>query len=71
MASNYSPRTMVWNNETLAKVNLDKALDIYRARFANPADSLFTLTGNINPEDKAFPKMVCTWLGGMTTPKQR
>lgn len=71
MANNYSPRAMVWNNESLAKVNLDKALDIYRARFANPADFLFTFTGNIDPEDKAFRTMVCTWLGGMKTTKQR
>lgn len=71
MANNYSPRTIIWTKETLQEVNLDRALAIYAARFANPADFTFTFTGCINPDDKDFQKLVCKWLGGMKTSKAR
>lgn len=71
MSSNYSPRTVIFNMETLKDVNMDKALEIYKARFANPADFVFTLVGNVNPDDAALQKMVCTWLGGMKTSKKK
>ena len=71
MATDYSPRHLTWSQETLQQVDLNKAFGIYQARFANPADFVFTFTGNIDPADKAFQKMVCTWLGGMKTKKTR
>lgn len=71
MASNYSPRTIVWTKEKLQEIDLDRALAVYKARFANPADFIFTFTGCINPDDKDFQKLVCTWLGGMKTNKTR
>ncbi len=71
MATNHSPRTMLQDLAWLEKVNLDKALEIYKARFANPADFVFTFVGNVNPEDKAFQQVVCTWLGGFKTDKKR
>ena len=71
MGSDYSPRTLIWTQETLNEVDMNKAFDIYQARFSNPADFIFTFTGNIDPDDKAFRKMVCTWLGGMKTKKTR
>ena len=70
MGSNNSPRTIIFNKEALKKANLDKSLEVYRTRFANPADFVFTFVGNINPEDAAFQAMVCTWLGGMKTTKK-
>ena len=70
MGSNNSPRTIIFNKEVLKKANLDKSLEVYRARFANPADFVFTFVGNVNPEDAAFQAMVCTWLGGMKTTKK-
>ena len=70
MGSNNSPRTIIFNKEALKKANLDKSLEVYRARFANPADFVFTFVGNVNPEDAAFQAMVCTWLGGMKTTKK-
>ena len=69
MASNHSERTLIMNKELLAQVDLDKALQIYKERFANPADFTFYFVGNIDPEDKAFQKLVCTWLGGLKTSK--
>lgn len=71
MANDYSPRTMIWTKEKLQDISLDRALDIYKERFANPADFVFTFTGCINPDDKDFRQLVCTWLGGMKTSKVR
>ena len=71
MSSNNSPRAIILNTEALKKANMDKALEIYKARFANPADFVFTFVGNVNPEDEAFQKMVCTWLGGLKTSKKK
>ena len=71
MSSNYSPRTVIFNKSTLERANLDKSLEIYKARFANPADFIFTFVGNINPDDERFKQLVCTWLGGMKTSKNK
>ena len=69
MSTNHSERTVLVNNAMLEKVNLDKALEIYKARFANPADFTFIFVGNINPNDPKVQEMVCQWLGGMKTKK--
>ena len=71
MASDHSDRTVLQDLAWLEKVNLDKALEIYKARFANPADFVFTFVGNVNPEDEAFQQLVCTWLGGLKTCKKK
>lgn len=70
MASDHSDRTIILNKELLTKVSLDKALEIYKARFANPADFIFFFVGNVDPADKAFQTQVCTWLGGLKTCKK-
>ncbi len=69
--TNRSECTIVWNTENLQKVTLDKCLNIYRERFANPADFTFVLVGNIDPNDKTTQKQICQWLGGMKTTKER
>ena len=69
MSSNHSDRSPLYNMELLEKVNLDKALEIYKARFANPADFTFVFVGNINPEDQKVKDLICQWLGGMKTKK--
>lgn len=71
MSSNHSERTILFNTEMLERVNLDKALEIYKARFANPADFTFVFVGNINPDDPAVQELVCRWLGGLKTKKCR
>ena len=70
MASNYSERTIILNKDLLEKASLDKALEIYKARFANPADFTYLFVGNVDPADAAFQAQVCTWLGGLTTTKK-
>ena len=69
MTNNHSDRAPLYNMALLEKVNLDKALEIYKARFANPADFTFIFVGNINPDDPEIQEMVCLWLGGMKTKK--
>ena len=69
MSTNHSERSLLFNVELLEKVNLDKALEIYKARFANPADFTFVFVGNINPDDPKVQDMVCQWLGGLKTKK--
>ena len=71
MANNYSDRTLIVNKDLLTKVSLDKALEVYKARFANPADFTFFFVGNVDPADKAFQAQVCTWLGGLKTSKKK
>ncbi len=69
MSSNYSPRTVILNKETVKNLSLDKAYEIYCQRFANPADFTFFFTGNINPDDKKTQDAICQWLGGLKTKK--
>ena len=67
MASNHSDRSPLFNLELLEKADLDKALAVYKARFANPADFTFVFVGNINPEDSNVQALICQWLGGLKT----
>lgn len=69
MANNHSERAPLYNMELLSKVTLDKALEVYKARFANPADFTFVFVGNINPEDPQVQALVCQWIGGLKTKK--
>ena len=69
MTNNHSERAPLYNMALLEKVNLDKALEIYKARFANPADFTFVFVGNIDPKDQKVQELICQWLGGLKTKK--
>jgi zinc protease len=69
MSSNHSPRTILVNQAMMEKVSLDKALEVYKARFANPADFTFVFVGNIHAEDPKVQELICQWLGGLKTKK--
>ena len=69
MSTNHSERTVLFNLESLQKVSLDKALEVYKARFANPSDFTFIFVGNINPEDPKVKAAICQWIGGLKTKK--
>lgn len=71
MASNHSDRTAIVDLKLLEKVSLDKALEIYKARFANPGDFTFIFVGNIDPTDAKVQELICQWLGGLKTKKTR
>ncbi|MDD3321500.1 MAG: insulinase family protein [Paludibacter sp.] len=66
---NHSPRTVLMNLATLEKVNQDKAIAIFKERFAVPADFTFTFTGNINPTNDSIKNQICTYLGGLKSKK--
>ena len=70
MQTDHSNRTIIFNKAMLEKVSLDKALEVYKARFANPADFIFFFVGNVDPNDEAFQAQVRTWLGGLKTNKK-
>jgi len=69
MTTNHSDRTMLFNQALLDNASLDKALAVYKARFANPADFTFVFVGNIDPKDEKVKQMISLWLGGMKTSK--
>ena len=69
MASNHSDRTPIVNLQLMEKVSLDKALEIYKERFANPGDFTFVFVGNIDPADAKVQELICQWLGGLKTKK--
>ncbi len=70
MIYNRHPRTVIFNMETLNKLDQDKALAIYKDRFAIPADFTFVFTGNVDPENEAVKQAVLTYLGGLKSKKQ-
>lgn len=65
LSTNHSERTLIMNEQLLERVNLDKAHDIYRQRFANPADFTFTFVGQIDPNDPNTKELILQWLGGL------
>lgn len=67
MSADHSERVMLLNKDLLEKVSLDKVLEIYKARFANPADFTFILVGNIHAEDNETCALISKWLGGLKT----
>ena len=69
--NNYSPRTLIFDTKALGMVSLEKALEIYKKRFANPADFTFTFVGNIDPNDEQTKEAICKWIGGLKTKSKR
>jgi len=69
MMSNHHPRMVLMNMEALDKINQDKALEIYKDRFAVPADFMFVFVGNIDPENADVQKAISTYLGGLKSEK--
>ena len=69
--TSHNPRTLIINTDLIKRVDQLRAIEIYKERFANPADFFVTLIGNINPADEATRQIICTWLGGLKTDKSR
>lgn len=70
MQSNHDKRVVLFNQQTYDQIDQLKALQAYKERFANPADFVFFFTGNIDPDDKATQKAICTWIGGIKGDKK-
>ena len=69
MLNNRHPRTVILNMDALETMNQDKALAIFKERFAAPADFTFVFTGNVNPADEAVKQAVLSYLGGLKSKK--
>lgn len=65
MGSN-SPRVTLLNNETIEKIDQQRALEIYKQRFANPKDFTFFFVGNIKA-DQATLTLINQWIGSLKT----
>lgn len=57
------------NMSRIKEIDLQKAIAIYKQRFANPADFKFIFVGNIDP--KRDKKAITTWIGGLKTSADR
>ena len=69
MMSNHHPRTVLMNLATIDKLDQDKALAIFKERFAVPANFTFIFTGNIDPTNEKVKTAICTYLGGLKSVK--
>jgi zinc protease len=67
--TNYNPRTMVFNNDMLAKVDFEKIKKIYSERFNNAADFTFFIVGNIDEE--IVKPMVEKYIGSIKSDPQK
>lgn len=65
-----NPRTILEGLSTIDKLSQDKAIAIYKERFANPADFTFVFVGNIDPNNKQTQEIIATYLGGLKTSKK-
>ncbi|MCZ6507362.1 MAG: insulinase family protein, partial [Acidobacteria bacterium] len=57
------PRRQLFTLDTLGSLDLDRALDIYRERFADASDFTFTMVGNFELE--ALRPLVETWVASL------
>ena len=64
VTNSHHERNIIMDLNWLAKVNQDKAYDIFRQRFSNPADFTVILIGNIEDNDQ-FRNLIATWIGGI------
>jgi len=62
-----NPRTRPFDLSQLEKVNQQKALEIFKARFDNPANFTLFLIGNIDV--KKMESLILTYLGGIPAKK--
>lgn len=62
-----SERIFSLTADMLPKINQKKALQIYKERFANPADFTFYFVGNIDVNDPMIISLIEKWIGGMKT----
>lgn len=63
--SGHHPRALSLKLETIEKIDQDKALTIFKERFAIPADFTFVFVGNIDPKNTETRQAICTYLGGL------
>ncbi len=62
------PRGKIFDRDMLDKVDYNKAMELYKERFADAEDFTFFITGNIKEND--VKKLVKKYLGGLPTTGQ-
>ena len=70
MVTSHNPRNVILDLKTLDLIDQDKAIAIYKERFALPADFTFIFTGNINPANDSVKNAIVTYLGGLKSKKE-
>ncbi len=63
LMANHNPRVMPMNVDFLNKVDYQKAIKLYRERFADASGFTFIFTGNVNPEESK--SLIETYIGGL------
>jgi len=63
MMSSHHPRLLPDTPESIAAIDLDRALGIYRTRFGNAEGFTFLFTGAVEAE--TLEPLVTSWLGGL------
>jgi zinc protease len=60
---------LTFSNEFINSANYDRAFEIYKERFANPADFIFTFVGNF--DEKVMREYLELYLGSLPTSEDR
>ena len=63
--SQHHPRSMLLRPEQVDSIDLGRALEIYRARFAAPGDFTFVIVGSFEPD--SIRPLVARYIGGLPT----
>ncbi len=63
VASNYHPRRMPWNLETLNKLDPQKSFEIYKDRFSDASDFTFIFVGSFDVD--SIKPLIQTYLGNL------
>jgi zinc protease len=61
--TNYSPKRKPLKPESIDKVNLDRAVEMYKDRFADASDFVFTIVGAFKPDE--IKPLLEKYLGGL------
>ncbi len=61
----YKKNMLTFDENYLEQVDFDRAVQIYKERFANPADFTFLFVGNY--DEKTMNDYLCTYLGSLKT----
>lgn len=59
----HHPRSMPWTLERLGEIDLDRALEFYRDRYADCGDFMFVFVGNFTLD--SIKPLILTYLGGL------
>jgi zinc protease len=64
--SSYHPRYKPENEQTLKEIKLARSWNIYKERFSDPSDFVFTIVGSFHPD--SLKPLVESYIGGISAP---